>query len=103
MRGAPRQESKRLGNREKVQLCAARIAEALDAGGIKADAVLKSIVDMRSEQGNIFQRTERVAERELDEFYVVLMDKFNGFFFGIRHDVLLFSRSGWRLRQIQRG
>ena len=74
----------------KEQVRMAFIAKAGDGRRVNGDAVLKSPGQLLRHDGNIFLPSKYIAERQTDEFHVLLPHILENFFFRIFHNLTCF-------------
>ena len=53
---------------------------------VKRKPLLKSALQFRWHNGDIFLNAKNIAEGKTDKLYVVFFDKFHNFRFGVKHD-----------------
>ena len=75
VRRPPRENIEGRGHGEEQQIRANLVAEALDSGGVKRNAVGKGSGQFVGRYGYIFLLAVHVAESEADEFDILLPDK----------------------------
>ena len=83
LRGSPGQESKGRGIGEKEEV--ASLSEAADRRRVKGYAHLKGARKLIGHYRDILLRPVNVAERQTYELYVIFLDEFYYFLFGVSH------------------